>query len=262
MASDPITREEMLLNAVATGVSSGIEPITREEMYLAYIGGQDVVPPDPITRKEQFLSKIAPGGGSGVIISNQDKTITENGTYTADAGYTGLGEVTVAVPIPDVEEIFISPYGVGYTANMVLDCAKVGCTWGGADNLKSLTLTEWNPTYADRLEMEGKASGAYLFKTSSLETLILPKVQYCGHRWAGYATGLKTVQLGSVGFPMLTSIGSLCFTGCTQSDLTITVYVDATTLADAKAITGDPPWGATNATVIYRNSTTGEVISE
>lgn len=31
-------------------------------------------------------------------INNQDKTITENGTYTADSGYTGLGEVTVNVP--------------------------------------------------------------------------------------------------------------------------------------------------------------------
>jgi len=34
----------------------------------------------------------------GQQINNQDKTITENGTYTADSGYTGLGEVTVNVP--------------------------------------------------------------------------------------------------------------------------------------------------------------------
>lgn len=103
MANDPITREEMLLDAVATGVPSGIEPITREEKYLAYIGGQDVVPPEPITRKEQFLSMISPGGGSGVTIKNQNKEITENGTYKADAGYTGLGTVKVNVPIPDVD---------------------------------------------------------------------------------------------------------------------------------------------------------------
>ena len=31
-------------------------------------------------------------------VNNQDKTITENGVYTADEGYTGLGEVTVDVP--------------------------------------------------------------------------------------------------------------------------------------------------------------------
>lgn len=36
-----------------------------------------------------------PEAGSGV--RNQDITITENGTYTAENGYTGLGEVTVEV---------------------------------------------------------------------------------------------------------------------------------------------------------------------
>ena len=33
----------------------------------------------------------------GDTINNQNKTITENGTYTADEGYTGLGEVIVDV---------------------------------------------------------------------------------------------------------------------------------------------------------------------
>lgn len=37
-------------------------------------------------------------GGGGVAIKNQDKTITENGTYKADSGYTGLGTVSVNVP--------------------------------------------------------------------------------------------------------------------------------------------------------------------
>ena len=46
-----------------------------------YLGGQKVSP----------IIKV------GVEINNQNKTITENGTYTADAGYTGLGEVTVNV---------------------------------------------------------------------------------------------------------------------------------------------------------------------
>ena len=41
--------------------------------------------------------KISPIIKSGATINNQDKTITKNGTYTADAGYTGLGEVTVNV---------------------------------------------------------------------------------------------------------------------------------------------------------------------
>ncbi|MBQ1551689.1 MAG: BspA family leucine-rich repeat surface protein [Bacilli bacterium] len=38
--------------------------------------------------------------GGGTTINNQDKTVTQNGSYTADSGYTGLGTVTVNVPEP------------------------------------------------------------------------------------------------------------------------------------------------------------------
>lgn len=38
--------------------------------------------------------------GSVVEVNNQNKTVNQNGTYTADAGYTGLGEVTVSVSAP------------------------------------------------------------------------------------------------------------------------------------------------------------------
>ena len=41
---------------------------------------------------------------TGPQINNQDKEITENGTYTADEGYTGLGTVTVNVPQEDLQE--------------------------------------------------------------------------------------------------------------------------------------------------------------
>lgn len=40
----------------------------------------------------------------GGTINNQDKTITQNGTYTADQGYTGLGTVDVNVPITNTSE--------------------------------------------------------------------------------------------------------------------------------------------------------------
>lgn len=44
-----------------------------------------------------------PEAGSGV--RNQDITITENGTYTAENGYTGLGEVTVEIAeLPNAED--------------------------------------------------------------------------------------------------------------------------------------------------------------
>lgn len=64
MKNEPITREEILLNAVAAGEAANLEPITREEMFLAKLGGADVKIPTPITRKEQFLQKAIEGGGT------------------------------------------------------------------------------------------------------------------------------------------------------------------------------------------------------
>lgn len=90
MALEPITRAEQIMSG------ESLDPITREEMFLAKAAGMDVDTPEPITRREMFLSMIQPGGG--VAIKNQDKTITENGTYKADSGYTGLGTVSVNVP--------------------------------------------------------------------------------------------------------------------------------------------------------------------
>lgn len=109
---EPITNEEKYLAAL-TGESVVLpDPITRKEIFLAAAAGVPVSIPDPITREEMYLSQIKPGDGSGVVIKNQNKTITENGSYRADSGYTGLGTVTVAVPIPEVEEPVLEPLTV------------------------------------------------------------------------------------------------------------------------------------------------------
>lgn len=39
-----------------------------------------------------------PNEGGGGSVNNQDITVTSNGVYTAESGYSGLGEVTVSVP--------------------------------------------------------------------------------------------------------------------------------------------------------------------
>lgn len=97
---------------------------------------------------------------------------------------------------------------------------------------------------------------------SALRIVYLPKATYFMHYNFRYCTGLSDVQLGSVGYPV-TVMALYTFNGVTQGNLTITLYVDADTLADIPdAVTSSAPWGATNATIIYRNSTTGEVITE
>lgn len=71
--SEAITREEQLLNAIATGEPVSFRPVTREEKFLAKAGGQEVVVPDPITRREILLNKIAENGGGGAPSEDQYK---------------------------------------------------------------------------------------------------------------------------------------------------------------------------------------------
>ena len=54
--------------------------------------------PENIKKDVEIFDVTGTYEGSSQEINNQDKEITENGTYTADEGYTGLGTVTVNVP--------------------------------------------------------------------------------------------------------------------------------------------------------------------
>lgn len=51
-----------------------------------------------LNSKGEWVAQSSGGGGGGGDIHNKNKTITENGEYTADPGYTGLGIITVDVP--------------------------------------------------------------------------------------------------------------------------------------------------------------------
>lgn len=66
---------------------------------------------------------------SGGTVNNQDKIIVENGTYTADEGYSGLGTVTVNVPSSPVTSA--NTYGkemaTEYLQNLVDSCYDVSC---------------------------------------------------------------------------------------------------------------------------------------
>lgn len=114
--NEPITRSEMYFAALGGEVVTPPAPITRMDMYLAYLNGMTDTYPEPITRTEQYLYKLCQNGmgGGGVTIRNQNKTITENGRYKADNGYTGLGTVIVNVPQkePVVQALDVTENGV------------------------------------------------------------------------------------------------------------------------------------------------------
>lgn len=154
------------------------------------------------------------------------------------------------------EEVYYTPYGQAYAKNV-----EAAITSGSS-----------YPMYRAATEMETlKLTGSAMFTNNycfagctKLKTAI---IAVANTMWANNSrefendTGLETVEIGAVGVPVSTFNNSNIFAGCTQSGLTITLYVNAASLADLPSTISNAPWGATNATIVYRNSTTGGVLT-
>lgn len=100
--SEPVTRQEQLLSAIATG-GDIISPVTREEMYLAYMAGDtSIVLPEPVTRKEQFLYQACMNGGgaSGGNIYGVSWDMTASNKLTRTGASAGFAD-----PVPCVNGV-------------------------------------------------------------------------------------------------------------------------------------------------------------
>ena len=102
------------------------------------------------------------GSGGGVAIKNQDKTITENGTYKADSGYTGLGTVNVNVPAPS-GTVSITENGSYDVTNFATALVEIAASGGGG-----LDLSGFQPAFTDAvcgsfvLDKETECSSYYI----------------------------------------------------------------------------------------------------
>lgn len=72
-----------------------------------------------INEAKPAMKRHSTSGGDDMTINNQDKTITENGEYTHDAGYTGLGKVTVNVEASGGGDAVVESIIAGDTASIV-----------------------------------------------------------------------------------------------------------------------------------------------
>lgn len=153
--------------------------------------------------------------------------------YYNPYGYHYLKNIDYPATVTDLR---VSYYGNGY----------------GFDNIESISGLAQTTTGAPGSQFRG---------LSNLKTVNLSRACHF-YAWAFRdCPKLETVELGSIGYPVVVTRDNI-FQNDTQA-FTITMYVNASTLAEAQAIPDVgalAPWGATNATIIYKSSTTGEVL--
>lgn len=152
-----------------------------------------------------------------------------------------------------VEEVYCTKFGRVYVKNMELittvdnmDPGMLNGTYQNADELETVYMhgTPWTSTVG----LQNTFNTCGKLKHATIEQV---------RRYSNYVfircPMLETAQLGCVGNGVLALYNT--FYGLTQQNLTITIFVD-----DETAIPlANSPWGATNATIVYRSSTTGEV---
>ena len=132
-------------------------------------------------------------------VSLQDKTITVNGTYTADAGFDGLGQVTVNVP-SSADALWNSILSRSFT-EINLDVTNVGeHSFGGCRSLVTASLPN------------AKTINDYAFyNCTKLTGANIPNATIIGSYAFSGCTSLKSISL-----PNVTTVRGSAFNGCTS----------------------------------------------
>ena len=138
-----------------------------------------VIAQDGRQHKVKLVANIT-GGGGGTTINNQDITVTENGTYTADAGYTGLGTVEVQVPNPSTGILSIVENG-SYDVTQYAT-AEVNVPTGGG------TTTKYGVSI-DNLLGDVDANGNYTARTELFTVDMTQVKQVIGFGYADLPNG-------------------------------------------------------------------------
>lgn len=160
--------------------------------------------------------------GDGTKINNQDITVTENGTYTAEDGYTGLGTVEVNVPTGSGVEIKNQDITVtvngSYTADegyTGLGTVNVNVPAGGEPvNKKKFGVT------IDDLIGDVNENGEYVFSSSNNFDFVLTGVRVLKYN-DFTRTFLNNKSIKSFKLPDLETVSSSCLESvCEGSSIT------------------------------------------
>lgn len=161
-------------------------------------------------------------------ISLQNKTVTENGTYTADSGYDGLGQVTVNVAGGTNSE---SEELASFLANTmtVLDNSLVTTLRTRVCQTATKLITVNLPNVT--------SLGAYAFyQCSGLETVKLPKLTSVSTQVFYSCTKLRHADCGQ-----LSALPAQTFNACSAlTELILRKSTSICTLSNVNAINNSP----------------------
>lgn len=161
---------------------------------------------------------VLEGGGD---IRNQDKTITENGQYTADAGYTGLGTVTVNV-------------SGGGIPNYIAPKNNVNGVYRADNTATSFSLN--GATDVEQYALYRAFFGCTNLTSADLSSLTMISGSYAINNCFYGCTGLTTVDLSSLATISGSYAMQNCFQGCTN--LTSVDLSVLTTISSSSAMSG------------------------
>jgi hypothetical protein len=195
-----------------------------------------------LTEQQQLISELKTTletKAAGVTINNQDKTITENGTYTADEGYTGLGTVTVEVaPPPSDIDALID----GSITEVSSNVTKVG----------SYAFYECKSLVSADIP-SAQSIGAYAFYfCSKLPSINCPKVTSIGQQ------AFSNTKIKSADFPLVTSIGANAFAANSELEsvnFPLLSIINSSSFSSCAKLTNVT---FPSATAIYNNAFSGD----
>lgn len=195
------------------------------------------------------------------IISGSTLDDIANAINAKTGGSTAMTPAQMVTAIGNIpsgggETVYTNYYGKAYPENVVALVTNRGffaSLYRECEHLK--TVRFYNDDFTASMT-EDLGTGLMFYGCTDLESVVLEIITRSSRDTYRDCPNLKTVQLGRIG-QAVTAIDLYAFKNDTQSNLMITLYVaDDATLP----LTGSP-FGATNATIIYRSATTGEVIT-
>lgn len=168
--------------------------------------------------------------------SNLDMMFIRTAGAIGNYAFSDTGLTAVAITAASIQQYAFSFCGSLYTASILPGCTTLGPYAFYQTGLEMVNIP-------DSVTSLGQSC---FYRNSLLEEVSVPGVtNFSGASAFAYCTGLKSATLGSVG-KAVTAIKNNLFQYDTQSDLTISVYVN-----NPSTPLQYQPWGATNATIEY-----------